>query len=124
MKLKLFVAIVLLAPLAAAAQVQYRSGGVGEDQQLALEQARRDYPLGLTFSQGARGEWLADVLVTITDKAGAKVLEAVSEGPIMLVNLPAGEYSVRAEANGRTFQRPAKVTPGAHTRLSFNWAAG
>jgi hypothetical protein len=101
--------------------VTYLSGGVGSDEAMALKQAQKRYPLSMTFSEGNRGEYLSDVHVTITNKDGNTILQAVSDGPIMLVDLPAGDYRIDAQANGRTLHRDARVGARGDTHLSFNW---
>src|SRR3990170_4004435 len=64
--------------------VTYLSGGIGSDQVTAMNAAARDYALMLTCSVLNTGEYLADVKVSITDKAGTVVLETVTDGPILL----------------------------------------
>jgi len=121
----------LALPVAAVAQqatlpqpqtegnVTYLSGGIGQDEALAMKEAQKQYPLSMIFTQG--GEYLANVPVDIRDKSGKTVLHAVSNGPIMLVKLPAGEYRVSAQMNGKTLQHTAKVRAAGNTHLSFNW---
>ena len=101
--------------------ISYLSGGVGRDQALAMEKAERHYPLSMVFSAGKRGAFLADVNVTIKNKAGKTLLDTNADGPIMLVQLPAGDYSIDARAEGRTLHRIAKVASKGDTNVSFNW---
>lgn len=101
--------------------VTFVSGGVGRNESDALKQAEKEYPLSMLFSEGKRGAYLAGVQVTITNRAGDTLLQAVSDGPIMLVRLPPGDYRVSAQANGKALQREAKVAANGGTHLSFNW---
>lgn len=123
--LSVVIPVVALAQSAALPQPQtegnvtYLSGGIGQDEALAMKEAQKQYPLSMTFSQG--GEYLANIPVDIRDKSGKTVLHAVSNGPIMLVTLPAGEYRVSARMNGKTLQHTATVKPAGNTHLSFNW---
>jgi hypothetical protein len=76
----------------------------------------------MIFSAAKDNEFLADVRVTIKDKAGKEMLSAVSDGPIMLVKLPAGKYTVAAEAHGKTLQRIVQVPAKGDRQVSFHWA--
>ena len=46
----------------------------------------------------------------IKDKSGKTVLDTVSDGPIMLTKLPAGQYSVTADMHGMALYRTAKIS--------------
>lgn len=104
-----------------ARRVTFVSGGIGQNEAHALKEEQSQYPLSLTFSEGKRGEYLAGVQVTIRDPAGDTLLQTVSDGPIMLVKLPSGDYHISAQANGKTLERDAKVASNHGTHLSFNW---
>lgn len=127
------IVIALALPAVAAAQamlpqekteggIAYVSGGIGQNEAMAMRRAAREYPLSMIFSAGPRGAFLADVSVTIKDDKGKTMLETVSAGPIMLVDLPAGDYRVAATVAGKTLHRAAKVgEKEGHARVSFNW---
>jgi len=76
----------------------------------------------MIFSEAKDNEFLADVHVTIKDKTGTQMLSAVSDGPIMLVKLPAGKYTVAAEAHGKTLHRTVQVPARGDRQVSFHWA--
>lgn len=103
---------------------RYVSGGIGTEEARAMQKLAGKYPLELEFvlraSKGARGEYTADVPVTIRDARGSIVLDVRSEGPILLVNLPAGAYVVSAEQDGRIERRHVNVT-ARHKRVVFEW---
>lgn len=104
--------------------VQFVSGGIGEGQSQALQKASSQYRLALTFAQrgdGGRGVYLADVPVLITDAKGATVLNTTSQGPYLLANLPAGEYTVKASSGGIEKTQKVKVGQSGTTRASFEW---
>jgi hypothetical protein len=122
-------ALGLAIPAAAAALPQaktdhgvtYLSGGVGQDEASALKKEMKNYPLSMVFDAGKKDAYLANVDVTIKDKAGKTVLNTVSDGPIMLVKVPAGKYTISAEEHGKTLRRTAQVKAGHDTRVSFHW---
>jgi hypothetical protein len=102
----------------------FRSGGVGEDEAKAMQEAARQYPLALEFvarSGEDRGGWLTDVDVAIRDGRGNAVMQSKASGPFLLVRLPPGSYVVSASYEGS--QRSQRVTiPVRGTRhVLFGW---
>ncbi|HET7766682.1 MAG TPA: carboxypeptidase-like regulatory domain-containing protein [Burkholderiales bacterium] len=102
--------------------ITYMSGGVGKPEAAAMREEARQYPLSMVFSAAKDNEFLAGVEVTIKNKAGKEVLSTVSDGPIMLVKLPAGRYTVAAEAHGKTLHRSVQVPAKGDRQVSFHWA--
>jgi len=116
MKARQFLVAVAAASLAvgAAAQslaprehargdISYVSGGIGSDEAQAMRDAAVDYPLTLELAAaagGPRDEYIADARVRIRDSQGSEVLATRTEGPFLLVRLPAGTYDVDVEWNG------------------------
>jgi hypothetical protein len=103
--------------------VQYVSGGIGLDESEALKAAAKDYPLALTFAaqRDGKADYVANVAVHIQDAHGKQVLKAESEGPYMLVKLPAGSYKVSATFNGKTQDRDVTVQNRGTARAVFEW---
>ena len=112
-----------LPPIQHQGNVVYLSGGIGIDQSTALKDEMHKYPLVLEFAgktyQG--NEYLADVVVHITDMHGATLLNVTSRGPFMLASLPNGRYKVTASYEGQTQRRVVDVTPSTHFRTLFLW---
>jgi hypothetical protein len=106
---------------AATGSIPHVSGGIGEGEQQQLLARQRDYNLKLVFTLN-EGNYIADVNVTVKDKAGKTVLEDVSGGPFFLAKLPAGQYSVVATYDGKAVTRKVSVGGGLHTE-QFRWAA-
>ncbi|MBE0621148.1 MAG: carboxypeptidase regulatory-like domain-containing protein [Burkholderiales bacterium] len=101
--------------------VTYLSGGIGRDEALAMRRAEKNYPLSMVFSAGKHNEYVADVYVTIKNTAGKAVLNTISDGPIMLVKLPAGKYALTAEMDGKTLHRTAMVSGTGDVQKAFHW---
>jgi hypothetical protein len=112
-----------LPPVQHQGSVQYVSGGIGLDESEALKAAAKDYPLALTFAAqvGGKADYVADVTVAIHDGQGKPVLRATSEGPYMLVKLPAGDYKVSATYKGQTQERQVAVKGAGAARAVFEW---
>ncbi|KON79562.1 carboxypeptidase-like regulatory domain-containing protein [Azoarcus sp. PA01] len=102
------------------AGVRYMTGGVGEEERNQLLASAQDFNLKLVFAEKS-GNYLADVNVAIADSTGRKVLEASADGPLMLAQLPPGNYRVTAMANGREQTRNASVTRTGQRSLTFYW---
>lgn len=112
-----------LPPEKSEGMVSYLTGGIGEDEAAAMKQVESQFPLSLEFVSGGtlRGEYLADVHVTIKDQAGKTALDTVSDGPFLLARLPSGKYTVSAEQNGQTKTRQVVVADNKPQRLTFVW---
>ena len=102
--------------------ISYMSGGVGKPEAKAMEEEARHYPLSMVFSAAKDNEFLANVHVSIKNQSSKEVLSAVSDGPIMLVKLPAGKYTIAAAAHGKTLHRTVQVPSKGDRQISFHWA--
>jgi hypothetical protein len=101
--------------------ITYSSGGISEDEATAMKAAASAYNLMLTFAEKGTGEYLADVTVTIKDINGRTVLDTISKGPLFLIDLPAGRYTVQTEVNGQTQSKTTDITPRHHAELVYYW---
>jgi hypothetical protein len=104
--------------------LRYVSGGVGEQSAAAFKQAAATYPLELLFAQKSAPNdvYLASVKVTVRDRAGKVVLEAVSEGPYLLATMPPGKYQIDADHDGVSKRQAVEIVSGKHRRVVFVWA--
>ena len=82
-------------PVEQSGGVRWRCGGIGVEERDALAKMERGSNLKVVFAAGARGEYVANVGVTLTEGKGAAV-KFVAQGPICLINAPAGRYRVEA----------------------------
>jgi len=114
------------APMTTPTGVRYISGGVGAGQQQAMKDVMKDYNLRLTFAQQG-GDYLASVKVTIDQTggkmAGAPVLDAVSNGPMLFAKLPAGKYRVHAAVDDQVQVRTVDVGEGRAQDLVVHFPA-
>ncbi len=107
--------------LPAAAQqgdVQFLSGGVGQDESKAIKKAAAHWPLSLEFIGGDKN-FVSDVAVTISDAKGTHLLETSAQGPYMLVRIKPGHYTVRASYAGHDVSRAVDVGAQGHARARF-----
>jgi hypothetical protein len=99
-------------PNETAGGVSYVSGGVGSDEAQALRDAAADYPLTLELAAaagGPRDEYISDARVEIRDRQGTPVLRTRTQGPLLLVRLPAGSYDVDVDWNGAHRHKSVEV---------------
>jgi hypothetical protein len=101
--------------------VTYLSGGIGREEVAAIKAEAKNYPLSLVFSAGPRHAFVADVSVTIKDKAGKVLLDSVSGGPIVLLKLAPGRYTVHAFQGGVALNRTVHVAAHGSKQLVLHW---
>lgn len=100
-----------------AGAVQYRCGGIGIDESTAMRSAATDYPLALLFA-AAGGEYQADVKVSLS---GASQADFTAGGPVCLLQLPPGHYTVKATTkDGREKSQTVEVGKGSKS-LDFRF---
>jgi hypothetical protein len=108
-----------IPPLQTQGAASFTCGGIGQASSKAMLAARKDYPLSLLFAS-ASGEYMASVNVTIKDAKGASVLTVPSTGPICLIKLPDGSYTVEGQAMGKTKSQSVTIGGGPKaTDFSF-----
>ena len=100
-----------------AGAVQYRCGGIGVDESSAMRAAMKDYPLALLFAAPG-GDYLADIQVQIS---GANDASFTAGGPVCLLKLPEGRYTVKATTkDGRDKSQSVEVGKGSKS-LDFRF---
>ena len=99
--------------------ITYVTGGIGDPEAAAMKAAAKNYNLMLTFAE-RRGDYLADVKVDIKDVKGNTILDIVS-GPILLVNLPSGRYTIQAEEYDKPMVKTVDVTSRHHEQFVYAW---
>ncbi len=102
----------------------YVSGGIGQDESTAIQQAAKDYSLTLEFviKAAPKDEFTSDVQVKVSDAKHNSVLDTVSRGPFLLAQLPAGRYHIDAIKNGQTKAHDVTIKPGSHQHIMFEWS--
>jgi hypothetical protein len=102
--------------------ISYVSGGVGDEEQDALEHAK-GFNLELTMASTS-GKYVGVTDLRIDDAQGKKVLEVQTDGPLFLAKLPSGEYVVHATAQGASTTRKVSVPGSGRERVTLSWSAG
>ena len=100
--------------------VRYVCGGIGSDESNAMRAAMKDHPLALLFAR-ADGAYLADVQVDIKGADGAPSLALRASGPVCLVDIPAGRYTIDATTTGGDAKSQSVTVGGGSKTASFRF---
>lgn len=100
--------------------VSYVSGGVGDESMQRMSGLAGEFNLQLLCVANA-GNYLSDVAVSIRDARGTVVLDAKTDGPLLLARLPAGRYQVVAALDGVTQRQTIMVSAGTQRKLVLRW---
>ena len=103
--------------------IQYITGGIGSEESEAMLELGKKWPLVLEFSQAhpERPLWVADVTVKIIDQKKKVVFDAMSDGPILLVDLAPGNYELQLSFEGKPLKRTVKIEENKPVKLSITW---
>jgi len=81
-------------------EIAYLCGGVGEDEFARLDALKPSSNLALLLTEGERGAYLSDVLLTVSGARTDVPLMIGSAGPLCVFRMPPGEYDLQAEYKG------------------------
>ncbi len=96
--------------------IEYISGGAGEESRQQIAAQGADFPLRMVFSVVGGAYAVAD-RVDVAN-AGGKLLTVDGAGPLLVVKLPPGDYTVEVNTAGKSERRPIRV--GAQP-VTLNW---
>ena len=112
-----FLALSVAAP---AADLPYISGGVGFDEREELLAKEKEYNLKVIVAEKS-GDYLADVKVVIESGKKERVFDTTMEGPILLVKLPPGTYTIKATSGRETLTETVTVPAQGLRHAMFRW---
>jgi hypothetical protein len=104
-----------------AGSVDYMNGGAGEEARAVMDAKASQFSLHNVFS-GKGGEYVVARKVTITP-VGARTGQPITidnAGPILMVSLPPGSYTVEADVDGKMQKKTVKLA-GQPVKLNWNW---
>ena len=84
------------------------SGGVGEEDMSHLKAVQGEYNLKFLITE-KNGTFLSDIAVHIADLKGHTIVDTTTEGPVLLIKMPAGKYKVTATRHDETSTRKISV---------------
>ncbi|MDG4595675.1 MAG: carboxypeptidase-like regulatory domain-containing protein [Candidatus Contendobacter sp.] len=100
--------------------IRFASGGIGLSGRDELRALSPQFNLQLMFAMQGSGNYLAGAQVRILNSHGVVVLDATSEGPYFLAQLPPGNYIVEVSTLGQTQRQTARIGQ-QQSRLNFFW---
>ncbi len=102
----------------------YATGGVGEAQRKALFKIAPKFPIQLIFEVDGQAGDITGVNVKLTDQSGNALVEAVSEGPYLYINPPAGgRFTVDVEYKGEKQSVTKDLVGRRYLVLEFKFQA-
>ncbi|WP_454721448.1 MULTISPECIES: hypothetical protein [Cupriavidus] len=91
--------------------ISYVCGGIAADEQQALAAQQKNFNMGVLFTQGEHGEYLADVAVRVM-REGHEVASFTAGGPKCLIKAPQGSYNIEATYKGQA--KSVNVSTGTY----------
>lgn len=105
-------------------EVHFMSGGVGDEELEIINQRRNAFSLVLLFAQKpeqGRSAYIVDVAVTIRNSKQQTVLQTTSDGPYLMIDLPAGSYTIEATYGNLMKHQTLTLTSGKPQRMVMTW---
>ena len=102
-----------------AGGVEYINGGAGEEARAGIDAQRAAFPLRLVFSV-ASGAYVVADHVDVRN-AGGKVVSVDDAGPMLLVKVAPGDYTVDAAYGGKAQEHHVRVGRDG-TTVNLRWA--
>lgn len=99
---------------------RYVAGGIGTEEIEALQQEAPRFSLQL-ITAARSGPYVAGAQVRIVGPGNNVILDTTVDAPWLLVDLPAGRYTVRATHSGHTVERTLTITPGQPQRAVLHF---
>lgn len=103
--------------------ITFVSGGIGADSRDDLAAREKSYNFKLVLTLEGSGSFVAGAQVILARLSGDKLVEHVTEGPIMLAGLPAGNYVLSASFRGITHTRKFQVRADRLHTEYMRWPA-
>jgi hypothetical protein len=101
--------------------VKFITGGISEDEVSALKPYIKKFNLRLIFSEGTSGRSATPVNVNIYDVDSKLVFRVAGAEPQLLVDLPAGTYTVLASYNGEKQRHKFELGTDEYKKIILNW---
>ena len=89
--------------------ITFVSGGIGRESREDLAQREKSYNFKLVTTLEGSGRFVSGARVVLARAGGEKLLEHTTDGPLMLISLPAGAYVLSATFRGLTHTRKIQV---------------
>ena len=102
-----------------AGNITYLTGGIGDDERDQLDAMKPSYNLRV-LNASTSGEYVVNTHVVLRNQQGSELLD-IPAGPILLVSLPKGTYTLDASHAGAERTEQIKIAGSKATSLHFVW---
>ena len=105
-------------------EATFVNGGIGQTEADAIRHMASKWPLQMTFTERHHGrdEFVAGVKLRVTGQGGRTVVDVHDGGPLLLLKLPDGHYTVKAEYDGHVKTQRVDIAAGHHDSIGFLWS--
>jgi hypothetical protein len=100
--------------------IAFENGGWSGETAEVIKSHAGKYPLMLVFAWN-EGTYLSDVSVQVVNSKGTNVLSLKEAGPLVLIDLPKGDYTINVERNGKPQSRRFNIGTNTHAKSVFQW---
>ena len=102
--------------------VTYITGGIAEEAEM-MRRVAKNYTLEMAFVQKLKQqeEFISEVTVKLINAKKDVVLDTITKGPYVYVNVPSGRYTIVAEFNGVEKHQQVVVNAKKHQKVVFWW---
>ena len=102
----------------------YLFGGASSNEREVMEARAKDYNLKLVFADKS-GAYLSGVMLVLATAQGAEIISVATNGPWFFIQLPPGNYSVRATFGGDTKQiKSLRLVKDRSVQQTLTWDLG
>ncbi len=97
------------------------NGGISSEEADKIRHVARKYSLQVLFTLGNAGAWIADAHLMILDSSGNTVFSKSVAGPLLYIDLPAGDYQIIGRYNDIRESKRITLSGEKPQRVILNW---
>jgi hypothetical protein len=97
------------------------TGGISEEEAAQIRRNAKPFSLHLLFSLGNAGAWITDVSIYILDANGNMMFSKKQAGPLLYIDLPAGDYQIVGKYQDVKQSKRLTLTGEKPKRVILNW---
>ena len=101
--------------------LNFVNGGISEEEAAQIRRNAKRFSLQVLFTGGAVGGWLTDVSMMILDGNSNTIFWKKLSGPLLYIDLPAGDYQVIGRYNSERQSKRITLTGEKPQRVILNW---
>ncbi|MGC1817218.1 MAG: hypothetical protein WA900_06135 [Casimicrobiaceae bacterium] len=105
-------------------EATFVNGGIGQTEADAIRHMAPKWPVEMTFAkrQHGRDDFVAGVKLRVIGAGGRTVVDVRNGGPLLLLKLPDGHYTARADYDGHVKTQRIDIAAGHRDSVGFLWS--